>query len=133
MLPHESQWGDHFGPASKFDSEDGLQLEASIIMGWGIIAQGTFSFSQFSLFHSFQSICLSNSLPFDRNPIVHHIENIFAHRPSSPAQLHDNYPLDSVNHNARIRTPQLSDENRHLLHPTSRISAAATYGGSWKW
>jgi hypothetical protein len=47
MLPHESQWGDDFGPASKFDSKDGLE---AIIMGWGIlVAQGTFSFSQFCM------------------------------------------------------------------------------------
>ena len=49
MLPHESPWGDGLGPASKFDLED--WLEASVIMGWAIVTQDNFSFSQFLRFY----------------------------------------------------------------------------------
>ena len=80
MLPHESPrgHGDDLGPGSR--SED--ELEASIIMYHGLgdswsryvrfrissFLHALFGVS-FALFGSFQSICSSNSFPFDRNPI----------------------------------------------------------------
>ena len=86
MLPHESPRGDGLG---KFESED--RLEVSIIMGWAIVTQGTFSFSQFLRFcmlflvflfgyliHFNQSVYL---IPCPLiNPTVHRIEHIFGHR-----------------------------------------------------